>query len=203
MRKPTQILYVHGGMTFSKKKDYLRFLRTRDVSIERKVRWNDAYLREQLGSDFHVIKPRMPCQDYAQYKEWKIFFERFFDTLEDDVILIGTSLGGIFLAKYLSENMFPKKIRSVYLIAPPFDDTLPTETLSGGFELGENLSKITKQCSDVKLLFSVDDDIVPVSQAEKYKEKLPDAQYILYESKNGHFLVEEFPEIIEMVKGNN
>ena len=130
----------------------------------------------------------------------KICFERFFPHLEDNVILIGNSLGGIFLAKYLSENKFPKKILSTYLICPPFDNTLSKETLAGGFELKSDLSLLEKNSGKLRLLFSKNDDVVPVEHAEKYRRKLPNTEIIIYEDKNGHFQIEEFPEIIEMIK---
>src|SRR3989344_6013746 len=123
-KKKTQILIIHGGETFKNKKDYLHFLRSRKVSIEKKLRWHGEYLDKKLGKYFEIIRPRMPLQDNAKYNELKIHFERFFPYLRNNVILIGSSLGGIFLAKYLSENKFPKKILSTYLICPPFDDTL-------------------------------------------------------------------------------
>jgi len=196
----TQVFVVHGGMTFKNQKDYLDFLKNRKISIERKIYWDEDYLRNSLGEKFHVIKPRMPLQDNAKYEEWKIHFERYLEQLKDNLILVGHSLGAIFLAKYLSENKFPKKILSVYLIAPPFDDSIIGEDLVGGFELGEDLSMIMKNCEDVNLIFSKDDECVPVSHAEKYKTKLPDAKIKIYENKNGHFQIEEFPEIVEMIK---
>lgn len=198
--KKIQVFFIYGGMTFKTYDDYINFLKNRKVSIERKIYWGDDYLRNSLGENFHIIKPRMPLEDNAKYEEWKIYFERFFEKLEENIILIGTSLGGIFLAKYLSENKFPKKILSVYLIAPPFDNSVVGEDLAGGFELGEDLSKIMKNCSNIKLIFSKDDDCVPVSHAEKYRNKLPNAEIIIYDSKNGHFKIEEFPEIVEMIK---
>ena len=73
----------------------------------------------------------MPLQENAKYNDWKIFFERYIPFLRNNVILIGASLGGIFLAKYLSENKFPKKILSTYLICPPFDNTTLGEDLVG------------------------------------------------------------------------
>ncbi len=202
MEKKTQIFFVHGGMTFSNHEDYLDFLRKREISIEEKIRWRDDYLKESLGKDFHLIKPRMPLQDNAKYEEWKIHFERYFNQLTDNLILIGSSLGGIFLAKYLSENKFPKKILSVYLIGPPFENSLYGEELVGGFELKDDLSMIMKNCKNVNLFFSQDDDCVPLSHAEKYKKKLPDAKIVIYESKNGHFNIQEFPEIIKMIKAD-
>lgn len=196
----TQIFMVHGGMTFKNKDDYLSYLRTKEVSIEEKISWSGKYFKESLGEEFHIIKPRFPLQDFAQYEEWKIYFERFFPLLNDNCILVGSSLGGIFLSKYLSENKFPKKLLSVYLICPPFDNSLSTEDLEGGFELQEDLSLIEKNCDNTTLLFSKDDKVVPVQHAQKYAEKLPNTTIIIYESKNGHFLIEEFPELVEMIK---
>ena len=49
-------------------------------------------------------------------------------------------------------------------------------------------------------MFSKDDNVVPISHAEKYRKKLKHAKIIIYESKNGHFEIQEFPEIIAMIK---
>jgi predicted alpha/beta hydrolase family esterase len=196
----TQIFCIHGGMTFKNQEDYLYFLRNRDISIDEKISWSGNYLKEELKDTCKIIRPRMPLQDNAKYEEWKIHFERHFEYLNDEVILMGSSLGGVFLSKYLSENIFPKKLISVYLICPPFDNTLIGEDLVGGFELGDDLSLILENCKNTTLMFSKDDDCVPVYHAEKYKEKLPNANIIIYESKNGHFKIEEFPEIVQMVR---
>lgn len=189
-------------MTFKTQRDYLKYLKNRPVSVEEKISWRDEYLKKSLGNRFKIIKPRMPLQDNAKYNEWKIHFERFFSQLEGDIILIGISLGGIFLAKYLSENKFPTKILSTYLICPPFDGSLPNETLAGGFKLKSDLSLFEKNSKNIYLLFSKDDDVVPVSHAEKYRKKLPGAHVIIYKSKNGHFLIEKFPEIVRMIKSD-
>ena len=195
-----QVFLIHGGMTFKNKKDYVNHLKTREISIEEKIYWSGEYLKKGLGDSFKVIRPRMPLQDNATYEDWKIHFERHFPYLTDSIILIGSSLGGVFLAKYLSENKFPKKILSVYLICPPFDDTLSEEDLVGGFELKSDLSLIEKNSKNITLFFSKDDSVVPVSHAEKYRKKLKNANIIIYLSKNGHFKISEFPEIIKMIK---
>ena len=202
MKKKTQILIIHGGMTFKNKKDYLHFLKNRKISIEEKIRWTDDYLKKNLGKNFQIIKPRMPLQDNAKYNEWKIYFERHFPKLKNNIILIGISLGGIFLAKYLSEKRFPKKILSTYLICPPFDNTITGEDLVGGFKLKPDLSLIEKNSKNLNLLFSKNDDVIPVSHAKKYGNKLKNANIILYKNKNGHFKISEFPEIIKMIKSD-
>ncbi len=196
----TQIFLIHGGETFKSRKDYLHFLKTRNISIKEKGYWSGEYLKKRLGKDFEIIKPRMPLQDNARYDDWKIHFERFFPKLRKNIILVGSSLGGIFLARYLSENKFPKKILSVYLVCPPFDGSLSEEDLVGGFKLKSNLSLIEKNCRNINLLFSKDDDVVPVAHAEKYRKKLKNARIIIYKSKNGHFNISKFPELIKMIK---
>ena len=187
-------------MTFKSRKDYLFFLNNRQVSLKKKTSWTEDYLEQKLGRSFEIIRPRMPLQDNAKYSDWKIHFERHFPLLKNNLILIGNSLGGIFLAKYLSENIFPKKILSIYLICPPFDNTLKGEDLVGGFSLKSDLSLTMKNSKNVYLLFSKDDDLVPVSQAEKYRKKLASAKIVIYKSKNGHFQISKFPEIVKMIK---
>jgi predicted alpha/beta hydrolase family esterase len=142
----------------------------------------------------------MPLQDNAKYKDWKIWFERFVPLLKGKFVLIGSSLGGIFLAKYLSENKLKKKAVSTFLVCPPFDNTLPTEDLVGGFELKSDLLLLEKNTKQLHLLFSQDDDVVPPSHAKKYQSKLKNAHVVVYKSKNGHFNIPKFPEIIKMIK---
>jgi len=144
----------------------------------------------------------MPLSDNAKYNDWKIYFERFFPYLRHNIILIGTSLGGIFLAKYLSEHKFPKKILSTYLICSPFDNTLHSEDLVGGFKLKSNLTLLEKNSRNLYLMFSRDDDVVPITHAEKFRKKLKNAKFIIYKSKNGHFNVSKFPEIVKMIKAD-
>ena len=200
MKTKMQIFMIHGGETFKNKKDYLSYLKNRPVSIEKTYKWALEYLDKELGKKFEIIRPRMPLQENAKYEEWKLYFERFIPLLRNNVILVGNSLGGIFLTKYLSENKFPKKILSVYLTCTPYDNTCPNDDLVGGFKLKSDLSLIEKNCKDVTFMFSADDDVVPVTHAEKYRDKLKNVKIIIYKSKNGHFKVSKFPEIVKMIK---
>ncbi len=199
-RTKTQIFYIHGGDTHQNERAYQRWLKTRPITIEKKITWTTTYLDQALGPRFHIIRPRMPLQDNAKYRDWKTHFERFFPKLKNNIILIGQSLGGIFLAKYLSENKFPRKILSAYLVCPPFDDTLRKERLAGGFKLKSDFSLLEKNASKLTLLFSKNDDVVPYVHAAKYAKKLPHAKVIVYKHINGHFRVARLPEIVRMIK---
>lgn len=199
--KKTDVMFIHGGMTFKNKKDYKNYLaKYKGVYLDNTPRWDDDYLDTQLGNKFRVIRPSMPLKDNAQYDDWKIYFERFLPHLNKPFVLIGFSLGAIFLAKYLSENKLKHKARAVYMVAPPFDNTIEGEDLVGGFRLKSDLSLVMKNAQHVTLMFSEDDTCVPISHAEKYRKKLPDATFAIYKSKGGHFQTRTFPEIVKMIK---
>jgi predicted alpha/beta hydrolase family esterase len=202
MKNKTQIFYIHGGETFKSRKDYLNFLSNMEVSLEEKKKWSGEFLNKKLGDKFEIIRPRMPLSLNAKYEDWKIYFERYFPLFKNNIILIGNSLGGIFLAKYLSENKFPEKILSLYLVCSPYDDSLPGEDLAGGFKLPADLSRLDKCSQNINLLFSQDDEVVPLSHAEKYRKKLKKANVLIFEGKNGHFQVSKFPELVEMIKAD-
>ena len=199
MKKKVQILMIHGGMTFRNERDYLHYLRTKKISIKKKTYW-EADLEKKLGKTFEILRPRMPLSENAKYRDWKILFERYLSLLKNNYILIGVSLGGIFLAKYLSEHKLPKKALSVYLVGAPYGGSLSAEDLVGGFRLQSDLSLIERNCKSLRILFSKNDDIVPVSHAEKYRRKLKKAHIVIYKNKDGHFGVSIFPEIIKMIK---
>ncbi|MEK7137981.1 MAG: alpha/beta hydrolase [Patescibacteria group bacterium] len=198
--KKVQVLRVHGGMTFKNDKNYLHYLRTKKISTKKKISWKGDYLEKSLGKKFEVIAPQMPLSDNAKYRDWAILFKRYLALLKGKYILIGSSLGGVFLAKYLSENKLSKKAWSVYLVGAPFDNTVLGEDLVGGFNLKADLSLLEKNCKNLYLLFSEDDDVVPIAHSEKYKKKLKNARILVYKNKHGHFNVSRFPEIIKLIK---
>ena len=85
----TDILFIHGGMTFKTQADYLEYLsKFKSIYLEEKVTWSGKYLSDSLGNKFRVIRPNMPLKDNAKYEDWKIFFERHLPLLNKNYILI-------------------------------------------------------------------------------------------------------------------
>jgi predicted alpha/beta hydrolase family esterase len=72
----------------------------------------------------------MPNKQNAQYEEWKLVFEKIIDKLDENFILIGHSLGAMFIVKYLSENTISKTIEKTLLLGTPFDDNLKSDPLA-------------------------------------------------------------------------
>jgi predicted alpha/beta hydrolase family esterase len=201
--KKKQVVVIHGGEAFNSYKDYLSFLNKETVDLEDLSRKNWKHsLQDKLGRSFEVIQPRMPNSLNAKYKEWKIWFEKFIPYIKPNVLLIGHSLGGIFLAKYLSENIFPKKIRAVFLIAAPYN--IGKEYPIGDFKHKTDFKKFSNQVKEIYLYHSKNDTVVPFQDLEKYKKLLPNAQAIVFKNK-GHFStdIKEFPELIKKIKSIN
>ncbi|MCX6714295.1 MAG: alpha/beta hydrolase [Candidatus Uhrbacteria bacterium] len=195
-----QIFAIHGGGAFDTYEAFLEDLRSINLDLSRATRegWKQS-LQETLGDDFEVIQPRMPNANNAKYLEWKIWFEKHIPFMQDGVIFIGHSLGGIFLAKYLSEETLPKTIRATLLVAPPFNTE--TEHPLADFILSASLEKFEKQAGTIYFFQSKDDEIVPYANVESYTCVLPRAHLIAFEDR-GHFHQATFSELIEVIKNN-
>ncbi|HRH33232.1 MAG TPA: hypothetical protein PK720_03810, partial [bacterium] len=139
-----QIIVIHGGDAFDSYDDYLAFLQGYEIdrSIFLKGGWKQN-LQKDLGGEYEVLLPVMPNKFNAKYLEWKIWFEKMIPFFESGIILIGHSLGGIFLAKYLAENNFSKKAQALFLVAAPFND-VDTYSLAD-FGLPTSLAKCEEQ----------------------------------------------------------
>jgi predicted alpha/beta hydrolase family esterase len=194
-----QLVFVHGGETFDTYKDYIDALRswTYDPERDTSKRWRDS-LAEELGSGWQVLMPSMPSKYNAKYLEWCIWFDKVVPYLTDGAVLVGHSLGGIFLAKYLQEGSIPVRIDATFLVAAPHSETEPGESLAD-FALPSQLDRFASQGGRIFLYHSKDDPVVPFAELGKYKELLPDATVRALDGR-GHFLVPEFPEIIDDLK---
>lgn len=195
-----QVVLIHGGNTFENDKEYISSLKNKKIDLEYlrpHPEWKNR-LPGELGADFDVLIPRMPNGSNAQYEEWKIWFQRILILLDEGAIFVGHSLGGVFLAKYFSENKSIKKIKAAILIGAPYDDEGGSEKLAS-FSLGGSLEQFACQASKIYLIHSQDDPVVPFSQMKKYKKVFPGAREMIFKDK-GHFNIENFPEIIQLIK---
>lgn len=189
-----QIIVIHGGTTFENYDEYWKYLESCELTPEKiKHKGWKEFLQDNLP-DFDVIYPKMPNAKNARYLEWKLWFEKMFHFLNDEVILVGHSLGGIFLAKYLTENEFPKKIIALHLVAPPYDTEHCEEPLVD-FALEKTVGGLAELTDKIYIYQSKDDPAVPYEDSLKYKKNLPDAEHIVFENR-GHFNDPDFPEII-------
>lgn len=198
-----QVFYIHGGESYQNYDDYLERLRTKgiwdlpDTALVGK--WTST-LRADLGADYEVFMPAMPNKQNTHYIEWQIWFERHFEHLRDDVILIGCSLGAMFLMKYLTENTVPFRVKALILMAGPV--ALPTLDTSYCAEFvipPTQAAGLAQLVPHIHIWHSTDDFVVPYEHATALAEVLPTAILTTFTDKN-HFLVPELPELVSLVK---
>jgi hypothetical protein len=202
MVEKQQILLIHGGTTFESSDAYSEALRNKTIKLERILSRHDwkEDLQDQLGKDYLVYTPQMPNKQNAQYEEWRILLEKIMALLDDGLILIGHSLGGMFLVKYLAENKIGKKIDKTHILATPFDgEGMGEETLNSFLRKGE-LKNVEKQAGELFFYHSKDDFTVPFGHLARYRRELPTAHFREFEDRN-HFLQAEIPELIADIKG--
>lgn len=198
-----QVFYVHGGDSYSSHDVFLNDLKARiprDLpSLPKRSKWTET-LRDDLGEAYEVFMPSMPNSQNAKYEEWKIWFERHFEYLDQSVILVGLSLGAMFLAKYLSNNDTPFDVSALILLAGAIE-TKDFEVDGCGDFLSNNdaMGPLAGKVKNIVIFHSKDDFVVPYEHALKYKAALPTAELVTFEDKN-HFLITEFPELIDKIK---
>ncbi len=189
-------MVIPGGTTFDNSEAYSQFLDSFVINLDRlryRKDWKDT-LQEELGPTFDVFQARMPNSTNANYAEWKIMFDKILEKVDDDIVLIGHSLGGLFLVKYLSENNSAKKIKSLFLVSTPFDEA--NEQSLGSFVIdASKVESIEGKTDHIFLYYSKDDPLVRLSESDKYLKKLPNALLQTFDNR-GHFRQEKFPEIV-------
>jgi predicted alpha/beta hydrolase family esterase len=192
-----QLIFIRGGEAFDREEDFWEYLKNREYNpFDKHKSWRD-WVGWALSDDFEIIEPNMPNKQYAQYRAWKIWFEKVFPYLnEEKLVMIGHSLGGLFLAKYVSENTFPKRISQLHLVAPVFDSNELRGEGVGDFMLDpQKLSNLQSQCDTIFIYQSQDDTTCPPHHGRSYAQHLPQALYTEFQ-KRGHFIQPAFPELL-------
>lgn len=194
-----QVVVIGGGTSFETYQDYLNYLRNKrlDLNYLRGEKDWKSNLREDLGKNYDVLCAPMPNKRNAKYEEWKIWFEKILKLTNHELVLIGHSLGGMFLAKYLSENNVDKKILLTVLVAAPYEDRIGGEYLKS-FSLPKSLELFSRQSENIYLIHSKDDPVVPYKQVHEYERKLDNSKIKAFDNK-GHFNQPHFEEIADII----
>ena len=197
----TVLFFLHGGTTFARDDDFRSFLRSRPLSLRSPRRWS-SLLSERFSS-WVVVLPRLPCKERASFDDWRLVFERYVSLVPsgEPIVLVGHSLGALFLVRFLSEVVLPsdRRVLASFLVAPPFEENGLSEELSGGFFVPDDLSLFGRQAGILHFFFSRDDPVVPFAHQEKFRSCLPSASFHTF-SDAGHFLMEDFPLLFDLIR---
>ena len=153
-----------------------------------------TYLRSALSKQYEILSPKMPDPENPSYKTWKKKLKKELTATKGEMILIGHSLGGSVLLKYLTEEKLTRPIAGLFLIGTVYwgaEDWNVEE-----YVLRENFSSKLPGIPSVYLYHSKDDEVVPVTHLRYYAAELPTAKVREIESR-GHLFGRGLPELVE------
>lgn len=132
-----------------------------------------ASLGKALGAEYDVRYPRMPGESNPDTQTWKAKIAKELEALEGEVILVGHSVGGAAVLKYLAEEKVEKAIAGLFLLAVPSwdDENWNFDDLRLPRDLEAKLSRIPR----IFLYHNRNDETVPFSHLALHAARLPRA----------------------------
>lgn len=198
----TQVVVIGGGEHFPDRTEYLKFLTEMKIDpLEAKTKGWKGNLQEDLGEKFEVLRIGMPSPLNAKYDEWKIWFEKYVPFFQPGVILVGHSLGALFLVKYLNEEApLSVPVKGTFLVATPYAKIGGTHSLDEFAWSGVTyLQNFKERAGTVYFYQGRKDDIVPSSDYDQYRLLVKTTPRLFPE--RGHFIFDEhLPELVRDIK---
>lgn len=132
---------------------------------------------EKINIEIEVLA--MPNTDSPQLKEWLAFMHKKINQPTEEIFLVGHSLGGITILKYLESLRENKKIGGIVLAAG-FLRSINIPELENFFADPLDCEKVKKSVNKIVLINSDNDRYVPLEEGEIMKEKLNGKLIILH-----------------------
>lgn len=113
------------------------------------------------------------------------------------MILVGHSLGGSILLKYLTEETVEQPVGGMFLIAPPYWGTAGWDV--DEYALQNDFAAKLPDGLSVILYHGRDDETVPVTHLTLYAEKLPQATVHEFDGR-GHQFNNDLSDVARDIK---
>ena len=156
------------------------------------------YLVDALGPGYRISSPHMPDPENPHYVNWKAKLKKELASIDDDLILVGHSLGASVLLKYLSEETLTQPVAGLFLIGAVYwgkEDWKVKE-----YALKRNFPSKLPPIGRLFFYHSTDDEVVPISHVRYFAEDLPNAVVREFDHR-GHLFGRGLPELVEDIKG--
>lgn len=167
--------------------------------------WYSSVKAELEKEGFEVIVPAFPETDMPKLDKWLPVLKEKVEEPNENVYLIGHSVGCITIMRYLESLEENQKVGGVVMVAG-FTDNLGFEELKNFFTTEIDFENIKSKANRFVVIHSDDDPFVPLKHGDIFKENL-DAELIIKHNKK-HFsgavddeeACVELPDVVESVK---
>jgi predicted alpha/beta hydrolase family esterase len=165
---------------------YVLFIQGAGTGAYREDRLLADSLQRELGARYEVQCPQMPDEQNASYPAWKAEIDSRLAAMQAPVALVGHSVGGSVLLKYVCDEKPAREIAGLFVIAAPYwgaskfwswdEAALPADA-------AERLAGARP------LIFyqSRDDEVVPFEHLAMYAAKLPRATIREFDGRGHQF----------------
>lgn len=172
-----------------------------------------SWIMQQLSKEkIYTCSLPMPNPKNPVIFKWLEEISHAVDNSQDDdeILLVGHSLGATAVLKYLESNPKNKKIIGVVLVSGVISrlDSENEKSIFRGIDSflipKIDLDKVKGKVEKIVVIHSKDDPVVPFWQGEEISKKL-DCKFIKTET-GGHFYIlaepicYEFPELLKIIK---
>ncbi|RZA06745.1 MAG: serine hydrolase family protein [Moraxellaceae bacterium] len=155
------------------------------------------HLRNDLGSDFVIKSPKMPVPTKPSYERWREELDQQFGGDSPPKIVVGHSLGGSVLLKYLSEQTSVSQMVGVFIIAAPWwgaKDWMVEE-----FMLDKNIAQTLPKHLAIYFYHARNDDVASIQHLTLYANAIPKASVTELKA-GGHLFKTGLPELVQDIK---
>lgn len=140
----------------------------------------------------------LPNTDNPKLDEWIDCMNKNIKEINENVFLVGHSLGCISILKFLNQFKTPIKIGGVLLVSG-FDNSLPLFPVLNSFVKDKiDYLKIKEMTNRICVIASKDDELVPIEYSWQLSKNLK-AEFLKLNGY-GHFLVFELPIAYDILK---
>lgn len=123
---------------------------------------------------FKVFVPEMPGGYFPKENAWVKVIENFGP--DENWILIGHSLGGVAILRYLEKA--EKPVGQAILVAVPYEP-MSFKPIENFFEAEFDWAEIRKNCPKFDIVNESNDSVIPVEYGQKFADKLKGKLHIL------------------------
>ncbi|MFH0835650.1 MAG: alpha/beta hydrolase [Candidatus Micrarchaeota archaeon] len=163
--------------------------------------WFPWLKKALMAYDYDVVAPQFPTPIGQNLNNWMKVAEKHYDLFDEDLVVIGRSVGAAFIPTLLEKAPIKKPIKAAFLVAGFCSDLhLPAfkDLVSTFIEKDFNWPLIRSRCEKFFVYNSQDDPLVK----PKYGKELADnlgVEMNLFQHQQ-HFWFSKFPPILQDIR---